>query len=67
MRPFKKKPEKPTYFYRFLPLPDLTAYELAQIWNISESAKYYDPGWANRKIEALPPEMMRHFRRENRS
>jgi len=42
-----------TIYFSFDPLPDLTAFEL---WTCSQS------GRLPQHMEALPPEMLRHFR-----
>lgn len=60
----RSQPVKPPYRYRFKPKPDLTAYELALVWDIYENAKHKHPIQVLLWIESLPPEMMRHFVKE---
>jgi len=63
---FKKKDERnpPQFRYRFDPLPDITAFELAQIFKLWDWSKGRSQREVNDYIAAHTEGVRRHLKRE---
>ena len=61
-------PRPPTYTY--MPKPDISAWELSEVVQVLLPAlschHYFDDCGVVKRIEALPPEVRRHFARDDK-